>query len=306
MAGGAGHQGDAARPGRQLAGRRYSAHYAAATGGLTRTPSSSCLRLGIRVCVGLLPLMLLLHERNMTQWKGSIVTDRSIITTFYAFFRHLAVALCRIRQAILLVPAAVLLVAATILAPSALASPRHFEVGQSLPPCPTTSWSSLSPSQCVFSGPTSSSWVRGNGQGCGGFYTGTGHPWMTCENSSITVNNFPVVIRHGYWNPEVSPQGFGWAKALDVHNLYIQPIIDTIANALNPTGSNSNRNYEVYHYNGDGNLDQEVIVVADIVDTYFAGNYTQDGASVGVLTGYCLDATGKQEQQCPDWVNSTL
>jgi hypothetical protein len=125
-------------------------------------------------------------------------------------------------------------------------------------------------------------------------------------NTSTTVNGLRVVIRHGYWNPLATPEGFGWEKALNKHNLYIQPIIDTISGALNPYGSNSSRDYEVYHYNVDGNLDQAVIVVADIADTYFDGNYTQDGKTVGVLTGYCLNGSLVEEELCPDWVNNTL
>jgi hypothetical protein len=129
---------------------------------------------------------------------------------------------------------------------------------------------------------------------------------MVCRDTSITVNSFRVAIRHGYWNPDLSPPGFGWSKAYYYHNLWMQPMIDTIRMAANPYGSNSSRDYEVYHYNPDGYLDQRVIVVADIVDIYFDGHYTQDGHAVGVLTGYCESGNGTFETVCPDWVDSTL
>ncbi|MGC9156278.1 MAG: hypothetical protein ACP5HZ_11595 [Ferrimicrobium sp.] len=72
--------------------------------------------------------------------------------------------------------------------------------------------------------------------------------------------------------------------------------------AVNPTGSYSSRNYEIYHYD-DGTLDQEVVVVADIVDPYFQGTYTQDGHSVGVITGFCNNGAGVKEET---WVDSSL
>jgi hypothetical protein len=202
--------------------------------------------------------------------------------------------------------AAMLLTLPGILFIAALAAPVSASAA-SLAGCPVNGWSGQSPDQCSASGSTTvSPMVRGSGDGCSGYYTGTGHPWMTCENTSTTVNNSRVVIRHGYYNPEASPEGFGWQKALHKHNLFIQPVIDTIAGAQHPRGSNASRDYEVYHFNFDGKLDQEVIVVADIADTSFAGNPTQDGHTVGVLTGYCLNASAVEEELCPDWVNSTL
>lgn len=126
---------------------------------------------------------------------------------------------------------------------------------------------------------------------------------MQCRGVAVTVHNLPVPIRYGYWT---GTGGFGWSKAYYYHNLWMQPMLDTITYAANPTGSNSSRDYEVYHYNVDGELDQEVIVVADIQDGSFAGVSTQDGYILGVLTGYCLTPGGVEEPECPDWVNSTL
>jgi hypothetical protein len=125
---------------------------------------------------------------------------------------------------------------------------------------------------------------------------------MRCRDTATTVHGFRVAIRQGYWNGFT---GFGWSKAYYYHNLEMQPIIDTIRMAANPTGSPSSRNYEVYHYD-NGILDQEVVVVADIVDPYFQGIYTQDGHSVGVITAYCKDGSGDEEPLCPDWVDSSL
>lgn len=124
---------------------------------------------------------------------------------------------------------------------------------------------------------------------------------MQCKAVARTVNNFPVAIRRGFWNGE---NGFGWAKALYYHNLWMQPMIDTITFAASPYGSNSSREYEVYHYNPDGYVDQEVIVVADIQDPNFQGQSTIDGKALGVLTGYCLTGSNANEAQCPDWVDS--
>jgi len=85
----------------------------------------------------------------------------------------------------------------------------------------------------------------------------------------------------------------------------MQPIIDTIRMAVNPIGSLSSRNYEIYHYY-NGILDQEVVVVADIASTDFDGTSTQDGHPVGVITGFCNNGSGKKEPVCPDWVDSSL
>ena len=81
-------------------------------------------------------------------------------------------------------------------------------------------------------------------------------------------------------------------------------MLDTIANAI-PSGANNDRQYELYHYTA-GERDQEVIVVADIQDPYFAGIHTQDGKAVGVITGYCLTGGGVQEPECPPWVDEDL
>ena len=61
----------------------------------------------------------------------------------------------------------------------------------------------------------------------------------------------------------------------------------------------------MYHYTM-GQFDQAVIVVADIANTEFDGAPTQDGKTVGVITGYCEDSAYTVEGLCPAWVNQTL
>jgi hypothetical protein len=139
-----------------------------------------------------------------------------------------------------------------------------------------------------------------NGAGCSGFYTDGGE--MHCRDTADTIHKYRVAIRVGFWTGET---GFGWSKAYYYHNLEMQPMIDTIRLAI-PKGSASSRNYEVYHYNADGYVDQRVVVVADIVETSFQGESTKDGHPVGVITGYCESGSGAFETECPEWVDTTL
>jgi uncharacterized low-complexity protein len=187
-----------------------------------------------------------------------------------------------------------------ISAPSASASAAHHINHQAISQCPRNAWSALAPAQCGSSTNAIISPRAGYGYGCGGYYTGTGHPWMTCKGSAIDTHSVAVVIRHGYYNPAANPEGFGWSKALGKHNLWIQAIVDAIDNSLHITGGRSAEDYTVYHYNPDGYIDQTVTVVADNVATSFAGNSTQDKQPVGVTTGYCTPGVGDPiEEQCP-------
>jgi hypothetical protein len=161
-------------------------------------------------------------------------------------------------------------------------------------------WSGTAPGECGSApGGHTIKPDYNNDIGCDGYYTGAGE--MNCRAVALTVHNFPVAARTGFWDGE---NGFGWAKAYYYHNLWLQPILDTITFAATPTGSNSSRDYEVYHYNPDGYVDQEVIVVADIQDPNFQGQPTNDGKALGVLTGYCLTPAGSEERACPEWVDS--
>ena len=214
----------------------------------------------------------------------------------------------------------VLIVSAIGLAISAAAPPaasavlrpsvsRH-TISKNAVPCSFTGWSAQSPGKCGSSAAVRRAVrravrpaVRGNGAGCSGWFESADNV-MNCENTSITRNGYRVGIRQGYYNPEANPEGFGWTKALQKHNLWIQPTIDAIAGAF-PQGSDTNRNYEIYHYT-NGVFDQAVLVVADIADTEFDGISTHDGHPVGVITGYCLNDVLAAEQDCPDWVDTTL
>lgn len=189
--------------------------------------------------------------------------------------------------------------------PSASASVARHVNHQALSQCPRNAWSGLAAAECGGSTSAVISPDSGYGYGCGGLYTGTGHPWMTCKGSAIATNSVAVVIRNGYYNPAANPEGFGWSKALGKHNLWIQAIVDAIDNSLDITGGRSDQDYTVYHYNVDGYIDQTVTVVADNVATSFDGNPTQDKKPVGVMTGFCTPGEGDPiEQQCPQWVDT--
>ena len=75
-------------------------------------------------------------------------------------------------------------------------------------------------------------------------------------------------------------------------------MLDAIAHAMPSVERMMTVQYELYHYTA-GERDQEVMVVADIQDPYFAGIHTQDGKAVGVITGYCLTGGGVEEPECP-------
>jgi hypothetical protein len=176
--------------------------------------------------------------------------------------------------------------------------------------CPADGWSPIAPKQCAQGDITSSvaalaSPALTGGNGCDGYTSGTISNEMACRDTATDVNGFRMAIRNGYWNPAAEPTGFGWSKAFYYHNLEMQPIIDTIRLALDPTGSLSSEDYTVYHYT-NGELDQMVTVVADLVAKSYAGVSTGDDHVLGVLTGYCNTAAGAVEQDCPDWVNTTL
>ena len=203
--------------------------------------------------------------------------------------------------------AATAVVVSALTAPSALAARSAVTVKSSVSGrC--AGWSVKPPSQCEQTSQNNHQVKRSlvapawaNDAGCSGYYTADSNDEMYCKATAITVNNFKVAIRKGFWD---GSNGFGWSKALYYHNLWMQPMIDTITFALEPRGSNSSRNYEVYHYNPDGYLDQEVVVVADIQDDFFQGYPTHDGKAVGVITGYCNNGSGSMETECPDWVDT--
>jgi hypothetical protein len=193
--------------------------------------------------------------------------------------------------------------AAFVAAPTASAAAAAAPVTKSIS-IGCAGWSVTPPAGCHSTGtaktPVSASPAWTNDAGCSGYFTADSSHEMYCRASAITVNNFKVAIRKGFWN---GSNGFGWAKAFYYHNLWMQPMIDTISGALTPGGSNSSRNYEVYHYNHDGYEDMEVVVVADIQDNWFQQTSTVDLKALGVLTGYCTSPAEQVEPACPDWVD---
>jgi len=162
-----------------------------------------------------------------------------------------------------------------------------------------TGWSPIPPSECHNlklrqAAPTALKRPNWNGgSGCSGYYTGPNIKEMICRDTAISTRGYQIAIRYGFWD---GSNGFGWSKAYYYHDLWMQPMIDTIKNSVTITGPPSSKNYEEFHYNIQQELDQEVIVVAD----------TQDNRPVGVITGYCLTPAGAEERACPPWVNSTL
>lgn len=183
--------------------------------------------------------------------------------------------------------------------PAASSKVAFAETTQHVSPA-CSGWSSTPPSECgMNTGRTSVTANYNNDIGCDGYYDGPGE--MHCRAVARTAHNIPVAVRTGFWD---GSNGFGWSKAYYYHNLWMQPMLDTITYAATPRGSNSSRDYEVYHYNPDGYVDQEVIVVADIQDDDFQGQSTIDHKPVGVITGYCLTPGGAEEPECPDWVDS--
>lgn len=162
-----------------------------------------------------------------------------------------------------------------------------------------TGWSGATPST-IASGGGVSPLYRGS-QGCSGYFTGTNPLEMKCRTSADTVHGTRVVVRKGTWN---GSSGFGWAKAYYYHNLYLQPIVGTISLAVNPSGPDTSRKYQAYHYQ-TGVMNEEVEVHADLTATTWGGESTQDGHMVGVITGFCRNATGAEQPTCPTWVDTT-
>lgn len=144
------------------------------------------------------------------------------------------------------------------------------------------------------------------GAGCPSDITKGDGPWA-CFNSQYDLYNYRAYLRRGAWNSSTK-SGWGDEKALNYHNLYQQPILDTIELSATRVdqAQNTRYRYTAYHYNTQHQVDQEVIVVVTHVKTDNASGTSPDSYAVGVYTAYCTDATGQGEPRCPDWVNSTL
>jgi hypothetical protein len=141
-----------------------------------------------------------------------------------------------------------------------------------------------------------------NDSGCAGYYRGDSNNEFYCKASRIDIEGTKVVIRRGFWN---GTRGYGWKKAVDYHNLWIQPIIDVIFFATPRPQQRHERVYTVYHYTL-GYLDQEVVVVSDNIDASYGGVPTPDGKPIGLITAYCRNEPSNKIEPCPDWVDQTL
>jgi hypothetical protein len=115
------------------------------------------------------------------------------------------------------------------------------------------------------------------------------------------MTGYGIVIRDGSWT---GSNGFGQAKYYNYHNLFTQPVVDTITYG-GITGEPDNKDYTVVYRQADGSITLFVVVVADTTDHYFQGTYTQDGRELGVMTAFCQDPSRNQEPRCPDWVNNS-
>jgi hypothetical protein len=145
-----------------------------------------------------------------------------------------------------------------------------------------------------------------SGAGCPSNIT-TGSGKWACLNSQYDQWGYRGILRRGSWDSSTGV-GWGWEKALNYHNLWQQPTLDTIE--LSATRANQANNtryrYIAYHYNTQHQLDQEVVVVVTHVKTDRNSGTSPDSWAVGVYTAYCNNGSGSEEVRCPDWVNSTL
>ncbi len=109
---------------------------------------------------------------------------------------------------------------------------------------------------------------------------------------------------HGVWTRQGTPNTFGLQHFLP-HNLEFHVVDDVISGSSQGSRQPNGRYfYGAYHANPDGGLDQFV----QIFEERGRPNDTRvnDGNELGVVTAFCEDEYGNQEQLCPDWVNQTL
>jgi hypothetical protein len=145
-----------------------------------------------------------------------------------------------------------------------------------------------------------------NDLGCGGYYydgktTGIHGeaPPFACRGSAEDIIQNQIVIRQG----RTGWRTFGWAKAYYQHNLYLQPELNVITNALPQPQGNTRVRYIESHITPDG-IDMQVVVVIFLPTQIFKKpvERTPDDYMVGLLTAYCV-APGDPSQTCPPWVN---
>ncbi len=82
-----------------------------------------------------------------------------------------------------------------------------------------------------------------------------------------------------------------------------RPVEDVIARSAYGIQQDVNGRYLYgeYYQDPEGGIDQYVNVIEDRTTAPVS-----DGQEVGVVTAYCEDADGNEEDTCPDWVNQTV
>ena len=130
-----------------------------------------------------------------------------------------------------------------------------------------------------------------------------------CLAVAQSKNGFNIPIRHGRYNFSTR-SGYGWIKTLNLHNLRVQPMINTITYGT-ISGQPNDKGYEVYYFEGDPAdpyVGLAITVVANTTDTDpNTGDKTPDKKPFGVVTGYCSGPLAgsrvNQASDCPEWVN---
>jgi hypothetical protein len=130
-------------------------------------------------------------------------------------------------------------------------------------------------------------------------YPGDDAIW-TCH--SITFDNggvgHPVWLRQG----RSGSNGFGWLHALLDHNVQdwtIEHIIQI--NAAGEKQSNGR-----FLYGAKFIVKGKPVEYAVLFEERKRGSGSPDVGELGVVTAYCKNAAGNNQNQCPDWVNETL
>jgi hypothetical protein len=105
----------------------------------------------------------------------------------------------------------------------------------------------------------------------------------------------------------VSAASSGSARTA-LHNLWVQPILDTITRSLTATPADHGKKFtmHMYHFESNGVIDQEVNAVTSI-EKHYGSIKTPDHQELGVTTAFCSHPSrpgNPIEPACPDWVNS--
>jgi RHS repeat-associated protein len=130
---------------------------------------------------------------------------------------------------------------------------------------PTAGWSGMSQGGVSI-------FYWNNDVGCHGYFREYPNPpIMSCAAVAVDHWGHKQVLREGYFNPEAD-LGFGREKAFILHNLWVQPILDTITRSVTATPADHGKKFtmHMYHFESNGVIDQEVNVVTSIEKHYVA------------------------------------